>query len=486
MMRFCVAILALLIACAAAANTTRYVTQAFVIPTGGPPTPVRLYCPPMFFPIGSSVTDLGGGISFSVITVGGVPLGSLPSPNELLGAGYETIFGNKGQPYVVVVTIICVEDPPVQISTVPMQASVPPNAIANGTATVSAFCPSGQVPLGVAYKADSGMRALQYLFGSAQNPVLLDVIPDGLNGPPIGMLADVSNPTQTTRQFSAPLICAAFPGTQTLVVSTPTPPGRSWEAGAVVPGGNDLYGFAFAPGATGVVDRIGLWGTDGSVSTQEEFFKPLPPTKTTSVRGVFTSGRDTRNAALSTKATSRAVIGLLVRPSASAPAPVTTTVVEFYHQTLDHYFITSIAKEISDLDSGVHRGWARTGKQFKAYATGSSGSTTRRPVCREYGNPAVGLDSHFYSASPRECVATLANFNGAWLLESSEVFQMDLPDPTTGACPVGGAPIYRLWNTRADSNHRYTTTTADRDAMVARGYIAEGYGPNNVTLCALL
>jgi hypothetical protein len=70
-------------------------------------------------------------------------------------------------------------------------------------------------------------------------------------------------------------------------------------------------------------------------------------------------------------------------------------------------FITGNANEISDLDSGVHTGWARTGQSFKGYAIGSSGGTTRRPVCRAYGSPAVGLDSHFYSASPDECIATL-------------------------------------------------------------------------------
>jgi len=41
-----------------------------------------------------------------------------------------------------------------------------------------------------------------------------------------------------------------------------------------------------------------------------------------------------------------------------------------------------------------------------------------------------------------------------------------------------------VWNQRADSNHRYVTTLGLRDQMVAKGYVAEGYGPNAVTLCA--
>jgi len=59
------------------------------------------------------------------------------------------------------------------------------------------------------------------------------------------------------------------------------------------------------------------------------------------------------------------------------------------------------------------------------------------------------------------------------------------PEPLTGACPAGGMPIYRVFNNRTDANHRYTTSIAIRDQMVAKGGIAEGYGPNIVTLCGL-
>jgi hypothetical protein len=44
--------------------------------------------------------------------------------------------------------------------------------------------------------------------------------------------------------------------------------------------------------------------------------------------------------------------------------------------------------------------------------------------------------------------------------------------------------VYRLWNNRADTNHRYTSSTATRAEMRARGYLAEGYGPDAVAMCA--
>ena len=68
--------------------------------------------------------------------------------------------------------------------------------------------------------------------------------------------------------------------------------------------------------------------------------------------------------------------------------------------------------------------------------------------------------------------------------ESSSAFYIALPDLNTGACPAGSVPVYRLWNNRADTNHRYTTSLTIRSQMLAKGYAAEGYGTNQVSMCA--
>jgi hypothetical protein len=110
------------------------------------------------------------------------------------------------------------------------------------------------------------------------------------------------------------------------------------------------------------------------------------------------------------------------------------------------------------------------------------------PVCRFYIPPVHG-NSHFFSASPAECnlvvlkTATDPNFSG-YVYESPNVFYATLPDTTTGACPAGTAPVFRLWNQRIDSNHRYTASAAIKAQMIATGYVAEGYGPNAVIMCA--
>ena len=89
----------------------------------------------------------------------------------------------------------------------------------------------------------------------------------------------------------------------------------------------------------------------------------------------------------------------------------------------DHYFITQAVNEMRDLDTGVHSGWARTGRSVLA-SLPNQGTTTTNPVCRFYGQPAAGLDSHFYSASVTECDEVAQKFPTAWLKESDRVFEV--------------------------------------------------------------
>jgi len=166
--------------------------------------------------------------------------------------------------------------------------------------------------------------------------------------------------------------------------------------------------------------------------------------------------------------------------NAVAPPPVVaSTVVEYYHAAYDHYFITIGADEIAALDTGVFFGWARTGLSFKAHATEQPGFAS---ICRFYLPPGHG-DTHFYSASPAEC-AIVHQQNPAFQLETTAAMYLATPGVFSGACPAGSDPVYRVWNHRADTNHRYTASRTVRDAMVAQGYVAEGSGPDVVTFCA--
>jgi hypothetical protein len=171
--------------------------------------------------------------------------------------------------------------------------------------------------------------------------------------------------------------------------------------------------------------------------------------------------------------------GAVKAAQATLGGPPKVTAVEFYNQAQDHYFVTASALEISNLDNNVLVGWRRTGYAFNTYLTAQPGFG---PVCRFYIPPGYG-DSHFYSASAVECAVALAKYP-FFVYESPNVFYMALPDTTTGACPVGTYPVYRVWDDRVDTNHRYMTSPIVRAGMVATGWVAEGYGPDEVIMCA--
>jgi Bacterial Ig domain/Repeat of unknown function (DUF5648) len=176
------------------------------------------------------------------------------------------------------------------------------------------------------------------------------------------------------------------------------------------------------------------------------------------------------------------VVAVTVANSIKGPPPPsesTANAIEFYAASLDHYFISASQPEIDALDTGKIPGWARTGNMFKVYAQAVAVAS---PVCRIYIPPLYG-DSHFFSASPTECSDVIAKYP-FFDYEAGDVFYIDTPDAATGACPNGDAPVYRLWNNRADTNHRYTTSQSLRNEMVAKGYVAEGYGPDAVIMCS--
>jgi len=174
-------------------------------------------------------------------------------------------------------------------------------------------------------------------------------------------------------------------------------------------------------------------------------------------------------------------------PTAFNPVIQRDPVIEYYNAALDHYFITMSQPDIDALDSGRIAGWTRTGYAFGTWINRFHLATSETefppldsvPVCRLYIPPAKG-DSHFFSASANECAAAIAQ-HPDFDYETPQAFLALLPDPVTGIC--NGAKVYRLWNGRVDSNHRYTTSTSVRDQMIARCYVLEGYGPDPIVMC---
>jgi hypothetical protein len=119
-------------------------------------------------------------------------------------------------------------------------------------------------------------------------------------------------------------------------------------------------------------------------------------------------------------------------------------VVEYFNGNLSHFFITTYPAEMAKLDA-EQSGWLRTGGVFLAYGTDPATRPSNAvPVCRFYGLPQAGLDSHFFSASAQECTEVMQRFGNAWLLETDNAFGVLLPDLQTGSCPSGTLPVHRL------------------------------------------
>jgi hypothetical protein len=460
-----------------------------------------LQCPPGYVPIGYSLTpqytydvDEDQGRSLIDANSATIDRNALSSATQLNGGGYALqVFNTEHHAKVLQAMATCLATAASSDNTLQLVKTTG-SVAKQTTGTVTSFCPpDSPVAFGGFSNADG--RFLQDdgsapVWGSSGAPVFLNDVPDGATmGPPSGWQVRVFNNLSNNPQVLAFAYCGNGPSVQTFVYSVPVAPASfgfptAFSIFAPVPDGWTTVGTGYDGGQYGQYSNSDLWMQDGIVVDVLQWYPESTGYDSASaeVRAFMVRGGGTGPSGVPAQA---AVAVLVVPQSGAQPAPTTVNITEFYNTGLDHYFITAIPDEIAKLDNGTFQGWARTGQGFKAYGVGSAGRTGRRPVCREYGRPDFGLDSHFYSASPDECMASMANSLGVWGLEASEVFEMDLPDATTGACPAGGVPIYRIWNQRRDSNHRYTTSIATRDQMVAKGGIAEGYGPNAVALCGL-
>ena len=147
------------------------------------------------------------------------------------------------------------------------------------------------------------------------------------------------------------------------------------------------------------------------------------------------------------------------------------TAVEYFAPSLGHFFYTSDGAEIAGLDNATIPGWTRTGESFHVIPAAVQ-PTTAVSVCRFYGLPQAGLNSHFFTSFQSECDAVQQLWPNAWILESADAFAV-LPVPYVD-CVQGAVSLYRLYNNRPDANHRFTTSPATRDQMMATGWILEG------------
>ena len=175
---------------------------------------------------------------------------------------------------------------------------------------------------------------------------------------------------------------------------------------------------------------------------------------------------------------------VLIAAAACALGPAraadpTATAVEYFNTNLGHYFVTTDPAEMRSVESGgAGPGWTRTGGQFGAWA-GPNDAPGLSPVCRFYGTPGVGPNSHFYTADSAECA--LVKTDPGWFFEGIGFY---IAQAAGGQCGAATTAVYRSYNNgfvRNDSNHRFTV-----DYTVFSKSRSFGYAPEGAVMCAPL
>lgn len=152
-----------------------------------------------------------------------------------------------------------------------------------------------------------------------------------------------------------------------------------------------------------------------------------------------------------------------------APLAGESVVREFHHAILNHFFLTANEDEANGLLAHPEWGWQATGLAFAAAPAGTVAPGVHQ-VCRFYGDPVIGPDSHFFTGFADECAGLIAQREQtpagqpAWNLEGIG-FAAVLPD-ADGNCPDSAPfPVWRGFNghggelvngVRIDPNHRYS------------------------------
>jgi hypothetical protein len=163
-----------------------------------------------------------------------------------------------------------------------------------------------------------------------------------------------------------------------------------------------------------------------------------------------------------------------IRSPGSGPVTNSNVIraIEYYHAGFNHYFVTTIADEITKLDNGTFKGWARTGKAFNVFTLGTAGTLD---VSRFFSSALVStlISTHFYTSNAPEAAGL--RVNPRWVFEDT-VFGLL---PPVALCPAGTQALFRAYNGSMGGvpNHRFLTDPAELAIMIALGWVREGdYG----------
>jgi hypothetical protein len=161
------------------------------------------------------------------------------------------------------------------------------------------------------------------------------------------------------------------------------------------------------------------------------------------------------------------------------PSPPVAVAVEYYNAAWNFYFVTAFPDEIAALDAGAFDGaWQRTGETFNVWPQPVAGSLA---TCRFFSDFFAPRSTHFYTPYPQECASLKTS--PAWSYESIAFYVQ--PTDAVGSCGPGTVVLFRLYNDGMGGapNHRYTTSVATLNDMLAAHWVFEGNGITKAFAC---
>ncbi|MEP6702329.1 MAG: hypothetical protein ABJB04_05000, partial [Betaproteobacteria bacterium] len=189
------------------------------------------------------------------------------------------------------------------------------------------------------------------------------------------------------------------------------------------------YGPHTCGSADDTFQELGAWGTQISAAlwlanhSNPDFFRPKRPPAGTSGAAYY---RDYER-----EYSEQLREGQICGDTRTIQKEVVT---EFYNAILNDYFMTAEPAEVRAILAGsAGPGWTLTGKTFNAYPSQATARGDAVPVCRFYGTPGKGPNSHFYTADQAECAAVKRD--PGWTYEGIAFYAVGAG---VGYCPYSG------------------------------------------------
>ena len=185
----------------------------------------------------------------------------------------------------------------------------------------------------------------------------------------------------------------------------------------------------------------------------------------------------------------RAVIAFAPAHRGLSAAAAPNTAIEYYHAALRSLLHHARCRRRSRRSTpGTLTGWSRTGRGFAVFDLAASRAR------RQPGLPLL------HSAAARRLALLLGVAGGvrgdprarSASTPTTAATSRKRPTRSSSRCPTrrparvppATVPVYRLWNQRADSNHRYTTDPGIKAAMQCEGLRGGRLRPATRSPCA--